>query len=201
VTKGPSAQPWWLLPPGRLHPLWWLAAGVALLGLDWVLGLDTLFPTLYVIPVVVAAWYSGPAPATGLAIGLPIAHIAFLIARATPAQPLAAGIAMTTARAAIIFVMALWFARFAEHERELQHRLQTLEGLLPICMFCKKIRNENGEWERLEAFISKRSQAQFSHGFCPSCGQTHYADFVDEEAFGRAVSSGRRRPSSRAPRS
>jgi hypothetical protein len=76
--------------------------------------------------------------------------------------------------------MALWFARLAELERDLARRVKVLEGLLPICAFCKNIRNEAGEWERLESFISKRSEAEFSHGICQSCGEKHYPGLIED---------------------
>jgi hypothetical protein len=80
--------------------------------------------------------------------------------------------------------MALWIARLSEHERALTRYVQRLEGLLPICAFCKSIRNTDDQWEPLETFISTRSDAEFSHGFCPTCVKTHYehlsADVVDD---------------------
>ena len=76
---------------------------------------------------------------------------------------------MTAARGVVILVMALWFARLAEHERQLLRYVVKLEGLLPICSVCKSIRNESGVWEPLEGFISSRSDAHFTHGFCPTC--------------------------------
>ena len=77
--------------------------------------------------------------------------------------------------------MALWFARLSEHERALRRHVQRLEGLLPICSFCKSIRNKSGEWETLETFISTRSEAEFSHGFCADCGRTHYPESYPTE--------------------
>ena len=82
---------------------------------------------------------------------------------------------------------ALWFARLADYERELSRQVRVLEGLLAICSFCKSIRNERGDWEHLESFISRRSEAEFSHGVCPSCGALHYPDMFGEE---RSVSNG-----------
>ena len=52
--------------------------------------------------------------------------------------------------------------------------LRTLEGILPICSFCHRIRAEDGTWERLEHYVSDRSEARFSHGFCPECEAQHY---------------------------
>jgi len=74
--------------------------------------------------------------------------------------------------------------REAALERVLRERdaalaeVKTLRGMLPICGFCKAIRDENGEWQSMETYISKHSQAQFSHGFCPACGEKHYPEFV-----------------------
>ena len=94
------------------------------------------------------------------------------LARAVDLPMLA--IVMTIVRGVIISVMALWFARLSEHERQLHRYVVKLEGLLPICAFCKSIRNEAGTWESLESFISERSDADFSHGLCPNCLRQHY---------------------------
>jgi PAS domain S-box-containing protein len=51
-----------------------------------------------------------------------------------------------------------------------------LSGMLPICMHCKQIRNDAGYWEQIEAYISSRSEAQFSHGICPTCMAKHYPE-------------------------
>ncbi|MEI6702315.1 MAG: response regulator [Deltaproteobacteria bacterium] len=48
-------------------------------------------------------------------------------------------------------------------------RVKELSGLLPICMHCKKIRDDSGYWSQLETYISLHSQALFSHGICPEC--------------------------------
>lgn len=55
---------------------------------------------------------------------------------------------------------------------------QTLHGLLPICAHCKKIRDDQGYWQRVEAYISSRSAATFSHGVCPDCIREHYQDWA-----------------------
>lgn len=54
--------------------------------------------------------------------------------------------------------------------------ISSLHGLLPICMCCKKIRDDAGYWNQLEAYISSRSQAQFSHGICPVCAEEMYGE-------------------------
>jgi len=61
----------------------------------------------------------------------------------------------------------------AELQETLSH-VKTLHGLLPMCAFCHKIRNAEGKWERLEAYISSHTDADFTHGFCPECNEKHY---------------------------
>ena len=58
-------------------------------------------------------------------------------------------------------------------------RVKQLEGIIPICMDCKKIRDDQESWHQLEAYISKHSEAQFSHGFCPDCFATRYPDLKE----------------------
>jgi hypothetical protein len=48
-------------------------------------------------------------------------------------------------------------------------RVKHLEGIIPICMYCKKIRENQDDWQGLEQYISKHSEAHFSHGICPAC--------------------------------
>jgi phosphoserine phosphatase RsbU/P len=61
----------------------------------------------------------------------------------------------------------------AEHVRELQ-------GMIPICMHCKRIRNQEAIWERVETYIEHRSDARFSHALCTECLEKYYPD-ADEE--------------------
>jgi len=66
-----------------------------------------------------------------------------------------------------------------ETVNELQDALsevKTLGGLLPICSFCKKIRDDKGYWNQIEAYIQSHSEAQFSHSICKECAKKHYPD-------------------------
>ena len=165
-----------MLPLGRLNPLWWVSIAMLLVCLDLLTGPKTEFPLLFVIPVTIAAWYSGARTAVILALTIPLAHLLFMIGLWEYSGSIATLVTVTIVRAAVVVPMALWFARLSEHERELRDRVQKLEGLLPICSFCKKIRNTSGGWERLETYIASRSTATFSHAFCPSCWDTHYGE-------------------------
>ncbi len=56
-----------------------------------------------------------------------------------------------------------------DQREEAYKRIRTLEGIIPICMGCKKIRDVGGIWQRLELYIMQHSEANFSHGYCPEC--------------------------------
>ena len=162
-------RPWWLLPVGRIDARWWVPVGVAMVTADFFIGPDSQFPVLYFVPVSLAAWYSGRRPAVALALAVPFFHLVHMLLAMQGTMNTILLATMTVARGAVILVMALWFARLSEHERQLLRYVVRLEGLLRICSVCKSIRNERGVWEPLEAFITDRSEADFTHGLCPRC--------------------------------
>ena len=59
--------------------------------------------------------------------------------------------------------------------------VKTLSGFLPICASCKKIRDDKGYWNQIEAYISEHSEAEFSHGICPECAKNLYPDLYDDK--------------------
>jgi DNA-binding response OmpR family regulator len=69
--------------------------------------------------------------------------------------------------------------RLAERVSELEAALSAvkqLQGMIPICSYCKRIRSDRNDWEPLESYISEHSEAQFSHGICPSCLAKEWGD-------------------------
>lgn len=90
-----------------------------------------------------------------------------------------------------VFVVAgglMW--RLRQHRRreaELQARVNaaladvhTLQGMLPICAWCKKIRNDGGYWEQIEVYVHEHSAASFTHGICPDCVKQFDADKAEK---------------------
>jgi F0F1-type ATP synthase assembly protein I len=59
--------------------------------------------------------------------------------------------------------------------------VKTLSGFLPICASCKKIRDDKGYWNQIEAYISEHSEAEFSHGICPECSKKLYPEIYDDK--------------------
>jgi hypothetical protein len=72
--------------------------------------------------------------------------------------------------------------------KALFQEMKYLEGLLPICSSCKKIRDEQGKWQQIEAYIHKRSEIRFSHGLCPHCAIKLYPDVFTESNYPSATS-------------
>jgi len=77
--------------------------------------------------------------------------------------------------------------RVGELERALAS-VKQLQGLLPICCYCKKIRDDRNYWQQVEGYISAHSEAQFSHGVCPDCHEK-----VVKPELGKALASEGRR--------
>ena len=71
-------------------------------------------------------------------------------------------------------------ARVNELQEALLH-IKTLKGILPICMHCHKIRNDEDAWQRLESYIQEHSGAELSHGLCPECFEKYYPDLYDKQ--------------------
>jgi len=54
--------------------------------------------------------------------------------------------------------------------------VKILQGLLPVCASCKKIRDVSGDWDSMESYISEHSEAEFTHGICPDCEEKLYPE-------------------------
>lgn len=69
--------------------------------------------------------------------------------------------------------------RLAERVRELEEALahiKQLQGILPICSYCKKVRNDKNYWQQVDGYISEHTDVLFSHGICPECLPRVYAE-------------------------
>jgi len=71
-------------------------------------------------------------------------------------------------------------ARIGDLEASLAH-VSELQGILPICSYCRRIRNEANSWARLEEYVVTHSAARFSHGICPECRKAAVEPELEEE--------------------
>lgn len=56
-----------------------------------------------------------------------------------------------------------------------QKQIEALRGIVPICSFRKQIRDDKGYWNQVEAYVTKHTDAKFSHGICPACNEKHFS--------------------------
>lgn len=67
-------------------------------------------------------------------------------------------------------------SKLARRVKELEEALanvKRLQGLLPICSYCKRVRNDGNYWQQVDMYLAEHTDAQLSHGFCPECFETH----------------------------
>ena len=69
-------------------------------------------------------------------------------------------------------------------------KVKTLSGLLPICAWCKNIRNDEGYWLSVEKYVQQNSEARFSHGVCPDCARKHFPEFISGTELEQASDPG-----------
>lgn len=80
----------------------------------------------------------------------------------------------------------LWLAAEGEKDRLITeltaalNEVKTLRGILPVCSFCKKIRDDSGYWEQVDVYLQQHSGADISHGICPSCAEEHYPEIYQK---------------------
>jgi hypothetical protein len=160
----------------------WILFGIALVVacFDFLAGPILFFPVLFVIPVALMAWNCGLR--TALVLGAILCVIRFCIQYAW-GIPYALPVAIVNAsvRLLVLFIITFLCGKLSEQTQALRARIRTLEGFLPTCSFCKDIRDEDGHWHQIEAYVASRSAARFSHGVCPKCVAIHYGDVVNRK--------------------
>jgi len=145
--------------------------------LDWELLPVWVFPFIFVFPVMLVAWNRRLLFAVLCAGVLSLTRMGheFIFA---PHPVLWSGLADALIRFFVLVLLAALTSQLGRQSRQLRQRVHTLEGMLPICSFCKCIRDDQGNWVQMEQYISGHSEAQFSHGLCPACVRQHYGDFL-----------------------
>jgi hypothetical protein len=143
--------------------------------LDWNLVPLHVFPFVFIFPVMLVAWNRALWLVVLCAGVLSLTRIMHQMAFSH--GPVRFNeLADTLICFFVLELLALLTLLLGRQSRKLRQRVQALEGLLPICSFCKSIRNDQEEWVQLEAFMTRHSGAVFSHGLCPICAKKHYGD-------------------------
>jgi hypothetical protein len=152
---------------------------VTVFGLDLVVPLGAGISFFYLVPVVFLALWSSPKQS--LAVMRIAAFSSILIAVGFLLSP--RGVfwyaVMNRSYAFIVIGATVMLSVVRKGTEE---DIKMLRGLLPICSYCKKIRDDQGYWQQVERYIAARSEADFSHSMCPDCGTQHFPDIVAEPA-------------------
>ena len=157
---------------------------------DYATGYDLHVFAFYFLPVWLVGWH------VGLRSGIYMALLAagtwftadYLSAHPHTSPGIAGWNALMELAACIVMAGIASIVRTQLRAREKLNtelfetmaQIKRLEGLLPICAACKQIRNERGEWELMEKYITAHSEAQFSHSVCPECARQLYPQYLDE---------------------
>lgn len=171
--NGARRSQWLLLVVGMAGAVVWL---------DIVTSPFIFFPILFLAPIGCAVWFLGRT--AGLAMAVAVVAARFWVAVTYEDQfiPFWASVVNASIRLTIFLGVAHLLSRIAQQKHELESRVEELEGILPICAFCKKIRNDEGEWEQLERYVTDRSAAEFSHSVCTQCEDLHYGSAIQPQA-------------------
>lgn len=153
--------------------IFWVILAILILLIDYVTGPFIQFPFLFVLPVVFSSWYNGREWGIGYAVILSLVRLYFNTIWNVP-WGIAEGAINALIRMSVLSLLAYLVDSVAKQTTKTESKVKLLEGLLPICASCKKIRNEKNEWQQLESYITKHSEASFTHGVCPDCAKKLY---------------------------
>lgn len=100
-----------------------------------------------------------------------------------PPQPeeIERAVIIALARCADLMELQRLYKKVETQKQELEKALaeiKTLQGMIPICATCKKIRNDDGFWQQVENYVMEHSQAEFTHSLCPECHKEIYGDIL-----------------------
>jgi hypothetical protein len=153
-----------------------IALSVVVLGfVDYVTGYEFGFFLFYFLPIAIAAWKVGPTSSYLISILSSIVWFFSDISSHPYSSVLFAF--WNTIMLLLCFLIIAYSTstmQFLLQEKNDTSRprlsqVKTLSGLIPICASCKKIRDDKGDWQRIEEYIEERTNAEFTHGLCPEC--------------------------------
>ena len=150
-------------------PVWWFILALVILAADFISGPEIAFTYLFLFPVALAARFNGRWLGIAFAVVLPVCRFCFHFfwESSWDWSDILFNLLICVA---VLVCMAILIDRVTRQSRE----IRVLKGFLPICSFCKKIRVDDQKWQQMEIYIAERSEARFTHTFCPECAKKHY---------------------------
>ena len=173
-VKTDAPAPWYYRTLQSRLTYVWVAA--ALLLLEYLTGALIQYPITFVIPVILASWFCTPSIGYSFAFGMAVIRLSFDFLWDTPDM-----LRSEIINASINVMVLLFISYITGKAVRMTREVKLLQGILPTCCFCKKIRDQDDHWQAIEAYIEKRTDAQFSHGICPECAQLHYGEVLNKD--------------------
>lgn len=140
----------------------------------------------YLAPVLALSWFSGRAPGF---LGAVIAVLAWrgveVLAGHAPTRVLVRvwDTGLHVLSFGLMSHAVAWARELFERERQVSSELRTaldnvreLQGLLPLCAWCRRLRDDHGYWQELEAYVEQNTKAVVTHGICPECHKRYFVD-------------------------
>lgn len=148
-----------------------LVFGIALV--DPFIPLGLTLGILYAIPVALIGFWSSSTESK-LVVMTAVACTALTLLNLLIAPP---DIRQGDLPNRLLAVIAIWgIALVSLMRKQMAREVKALRGLLSICSYCKRVRDSNGNWTTLEHYVTKHSEAHFSHGICPECFPKYFPD-------------------------
>jgi hypothetical protein len=155
-------------------PALWAGLAIAILAGDYFTGPFVSLAILFVVPVALAARFSGLGWGVTWAVLMALIHFSFGFLRPVN-RTIEDSLINAAIRTAALVVFAVLIDRTTRQARE----IRVLRGLIPVCAFCKKIRTEDQKWLPMEIYITQHSEATFTSTFCPACAAEHYGEYFE----------------------
>ena len=161
----------------RKNPIFIFFIALTILYLDYITGPEIQFPILFVIPVILITWYNNFYWGIVFSFILPAGGIYCIYL--WNENPSVLIITVNTIIRIILLLLITYLIKIVRKQQKLlSERINTLEKFLPICSFCKKIRDENNQWHNIESYITGKTDTEFSHSLCPDCAKKYYGKFM-----------------------
>lgn len=145
---------------------------------DYQIGPYVTFPVVFIMPVALATWWYGRWVGLNVATLMALVRVGGAFTWELQVPNLMTYVITNAVVREIVFVILVLLVDHIARKRNLERNVQVLDGILPICSYCKKIRNQEGDWEQMELYVTRRSEAEFSHSICPDCMQAHYGKYL-----------------------
>ena len=167
----------------RTHAATYVAMGALILLLDLLTGRYLMFPILFVVPVVLSAWYCSARLSYLLAVLLPIGRLLIAAGAETP-SPLEYIVANALTRIFVLVLITYLVTRTLILTRQLEARV---ENLVKMCAWSRTVEYQ-GEWLSFEDYLLRRFNIETTHGMSPAETERQLAELMKDDAGARSGS-------------